>query len=100
MATRPEPEEHLLAFYRRVRPDGPGWGPIARLAGGPPPGPIRGLLVDWLAGCVLVYSTLFGMGSLLFGVYAQGAAWLAAAAVAIAIIYRDLSRRGWKTVTG
>jgi Na+/proline symporter len=98
MATAPEPEAHLLEFYRRVRPDGPGWGPIARLAGGPPPGAIGGLLVDWLAGCVLVYATLFGVGSLLFGRYSQGAAWLVAAAAAITVIYRDLSRRGWETI--
>jgi hypothetical protein len=100
MATPPEPEAHLVAFYTRVRPDGPGWNPIARLAGGAPPGRIGGLLVDWFAGCVLVYSTLFGLGSMLFGRYTQGAAWLIAAAAAIAIIYRDLSRRGWETITG
>jgi Na+/proline symporter len=99
MATPPEPEAHLVAFYRRVRPDGPGWTPIARVAGGPAPGPVGGLLIDWLAGCVLVYATLFGLGSLLFGMYLQGAAYIAAAAVAIAIIYRDLSRRGWRTIT-
>ena len=99
MMTAPEPEAHLVAFYRRVRPDGPGWGPIARVAGGPQPGPVRGLLLDWLAGGVLVYSTLFGLGAMLFGRYAQAAAWLTAAAVAVAIVYRDLSRRGWKTVT-
>ncbi len=98
MATRPEPEAHLLEFYRRVRPDGPGWGPIARIAGGPPPGRIGALLVDWLAGCVLVYATLFGVGSLLFARYAQGLAWLAAGAAAATIIYRDLSRRGWETI--
>jgi solute:Na+ symporter, SSS family len=98
-ATAPEPQGHLVSFYRRVRPDGPGWAPIARLAGGPAPGPIGGLLVDWAAGCVLVYSTLFGLGALLFGRYGQGTAWIAAAAVAAAIIYRDLSRRGWKTIT-
>ena len=98
-ATRPEPQDHLVAFYRRVRPDGPGWTPIARMAGGPAPGPVRGLLLDWLAGCVLVFATLFGLGSLLFGRYLQGAAWIAAAAIAIAIIYRDLSRRGWKSIT-
>jgi hypothetical protein len=98
LLTAPEPEAHLVAFYRRVRPDGPGWTPIARITGGPQPGPVGGLLVDWLAGGVLVYSTLFGLGALLFGRYMQAAAWLTAAAVAVAIIYRDLSRRGWKTI--
>ena len=99
MATRPEPEAHLLAFYRRTRPDGPGWGPIAAKAGGPPPAPIGGLLIDWIAGGVLVYATLFGFGAVILGRLAEGAAWLGTAAAAIAIIYRDLSRRGWKTIT-
>jgi SSS family solute:Na+ symporter len=99
MATRPEPEAHLVAFYRRVRPDGPGWGPIARVAGGPKPGPIGGLLVDWIAGCVLVYATLFGLGSLLFARYVEAVAWLMAAGTAGTVIYRDLSRRGWETIT-
>jgi SSS family solute:Na+ symporter len=99
MATRPEPEAHLVAFYRRVRPDGPGWGPIARVAGGPKPGPVGGLLVDWIAGCVLVYATLFGLGSLLFARYVEAVAWLMAAGTAGTVIYRDLSRRGWETIT-
>mgnify|MGYP006171071337 FL=1 len=99
MATKPEPDEHLVAFYRRTRPDGPGWAPVAARAGGPAPRPIGGLLVDWLAGGVLVYATLFGLGALLLGRAAHGAAWLAAAAAAGAIIYRDLSRRGWETIT-
>ncbi len=30
--TAPEPQETLLAFYRRTRPSAAGWGPIARLA--------------------------------------------------------------------
>ena len=98
MATAPEPEAHLVSFYKRVRPDGPGWGPIVRIAGGEP-APVGGLIIDWISGCVLVYSTLFGVGSLLFGRYVESAAWLAAAAIAVTIIYRDLSRRGWKTIT-
>ena len=30
--TPPEDEDVLVAFYRKVRPGGPGWAPIARLA--------------------------------------------------------------------
>ena len=60
--TAPEPEAHLVAFYRRVRPGGPGWGPIARRAGGPPPEAIGGLFLDWAAGWILIYAVLFGIG--------------------------------------
>lgn len=100
LLTAPEPEAHLVAFYRRVRPGGPGWTRIARLAGGPPPEPIGGLLVDWIAGWVLVYATLFGIGSLLLGPLSAAVASLAVAAGAVALIARDLSRRGWKSVAG
>ena len=32
MATRPEPEDTLLSFYRRVRPNAALWGPVAAKA--------------------------------------------------------------------
>jgi solute:Na+ symporter, SSS family len=96
--TPPEPAAHLIAFYRRVRPGGPGWQPIARLAGGPPPEPIAGLLVDWIAGIALIYAVLFGIGSLLLGAYANAIVCIAIAAAATALIARDLSRRGWKSI--
>src|SRR3989441_2051110 len=65
--TRPEPEGTLVAFYRRTRPSRTGWGPVAALAPD-----VRasadGLanLLDWAAGCVLIYGPLFGVGELLF----------------------------------
>jgi SSS family solute:Na+ symporter len=100
LLTAPEPEAHLVAFYRRVRPDGPGWTRIAALAGGPAPAPVGALLVDWLAGVVLVYATLFGLGSLLFGGLLATLAYFGAAAAALLVISRDLKRRGWQSVTG
>ena len=97
--TPPEPEETLLAFYRRVRPSAALWGGIAALATDVVPAR-DGLrnLVDWAAGCVLVYATLFGVGKILFGETALGLGLLAAAAAAGALIYRDLERRGWGSV--
>jgi Na+/proline symporter len=97
--TPPESDAHLVAFYRRTRPDGPGWKRIAALAGGPPPQPMGGLLIDWAAGVLLVYAVLFGVGSLLLGSLTIAAMYFAGAIAAAALIYLDLSRRGWKTVT-
>lgn len=97
--TPPEPDEHLVAFYRRVRPGGPGWVRIARLAGGPAPEPLGGLVVDWVAGCVLIYATLFGVGTLLLDSVAAALPYLVVSALAAGVIYRDLARRGWETVT-
>ena len=98
LVTRPEPDAHLVAFYRRVRPGGPGWSRIARAAGGPPPEPIAGLLLEWVAGTLLVYAALFGMGTLLLDSLAASLPWFAAAAAATGVIYWSLARRGWSTV--
>jgi SSS family solute:Na+ symporter len=99
LLTRPEPDDHLVAFYRRVHPGGPGWRRIATLAGGPSPEPLRGLFADWAAGCVLIYATLFGVGTLLLTSFSAALPYFAAAAVAAGFIYRDLAKRGWETVT-
>jgi SSS family solute:Na+ symporter len=99
LMTAPEPDDHLVAFYRRTRPDGPGWRDIAARAGGPAPGPLGGLLLDWIAGVVMIYAVLFGLGNVLLGSLGVALACFAAAAIAIAVIYIDLSRRGWSTIT-
>ena len=97
--TRPEPDDVLVAFYARTRPSAAGWGPIARLK--PEIQPARdGLsnLVDWIAGCVLIYGILFGTGKLLLHETAAGLGLLAAGLAGGAVIYWDLSRRGWNVV--
>jgi Na+/proline symporter len=97
--TRPEPQDVLVAFYARCRPSAAGWGPIARLR--PDIKPTRdGLanLLDWIAGCALIYGVLFGTGKLLLHESGVGFALLAMGLLGGAVIYWDLSRRGWSTV--
>jgi solute:Na+ symporter, SSS family len=97
--TPPEPEEQLVKFYRRVRPSGGLWKPIARLAPDVPQSKdLRYNFLDWIAGCALIYGTLFGAGKVILKSYAAGAAFLLVALAAGIYIFRDLSRRGWKTV--
>jgi Na+/proline symporter len=96
MLTPPEPREKLLAFYRRVRPAGPGWRPIAALA--PDIKPSESLaeqFVNWILGCILIYSTLFGIGKLIFKEWAAGLAYMAAAVVASILISRTMSTARW-----
>jgi solute:Na+ symporter, SSS family len=97
--TAPEPRDTLVAFYRRTRPSGVGWGPVAAQAPDVKPA-ADGLsnLLDWIAGCALIYGILFGVGKLLLGETLTGVFLLALAVVSGAVIYRDLSRRGWQTV--
>jgi hypothetical protein len=86
--TRPEPDEHLVAFYRRTQPDGPGWTRIAALAGEPAPGGLQSLFVDWIAGVVLVYSVLFGLGNALLGSPAAAVGCFIGTAAAAAVLWR------------
>ena len=66
--TPAEPMSHLIKFFRRVHPSGPGWEPIRlQLEEIPHCQGIGHLALNWLAGSVLLYSVLFGVGNLLFG---------------------------------
>src|SRR5262245_4487026 len=99
LLTAPESKETLLAFYRRVRPSAALWGPIAREATDVVPVHDAGYnLLDWFAGCVFIYLTLFGVGKIIFGQVGLGIGLLTVAAAAASTIYWDLNRRGWKTV--
>jgi len=97
--TKPEPPDVLIAFYRRTRPSRTGWGPVAAAAPEVRASADAGAnLVDWIAGCVLIYGALFGTGKLILQEYGLGAGLLGLAALAGWVIYRDLARRGWGTL--
>ena len=95
-ATAPEPDAKLESFYQRVRPGGPGWARVsARLGYGReqiPGGKLA--LVNWLAGIVAVYASLFGIGKIVFGEPVPGIIMLVIAAFAFAWIARALRPAG------
>lgn len=91
--TAPEDEKTLENFYRRVMPSGPGWKAVASrvvLSEIPAPMPVR--LRDWAAGCVLIYGSLFGVGSVILRNYLRGVGFLFAAALAAFVIAHDLKK--------
>jgi solute:Na+ symporter, SSS family len=97
--TKPEPDEILISFYRKVRPSAALWKPIAKKV--PDIVPQKdGMynLVDWLAGCVLIYMILFGIGHMLFGQMLLGSIFLVVAIAAGIFIYTDLAKRGWESL--
>jgi hypothetical protein len=99
--TPAESERKLLAFYRRVHPTVYGWKKIAALAPEIPPVRDAGSnALNWIAGCLMVYSSLFGIGKLVFGEWVIGLLLLCVAALAGWFIFWDLSRRGWQTLSG
>jgi SSS family transporter len=94
LLTPPEPDPVLDTFYRRVRPGGPGWRRIATRLGYPND-PIPGgalAWVNWVAGVVAVYSSLFGLGALLTGRPVAGVVYAVVAIAAFLLIQRNLRR--------
>jgi Na+/proline symporter len=101
LLTRPEADERLLQFYRRVQPTIHGWKRIAALA--PDIKSVRDLganAFDWVMGCTLVYCCLFGIGEIVLQAWLSGLLLLACGAAAGYFIYWSLSRRGWETLSG
>lgn len=89
LLTPPADASTLEAFVRKIRPQGPGWGPVragmgdsARLgteAKGD--GSLSAAALSWFLACVAVYAALFGVGYLIYGRFgmAVGVLGLAAA---------------------
>jgi Na+/proline symporter len=66
----------LIEFYRKVRPAGPGWEAIRLEAGiskdeaAQTGDSIPLALIGWVAGCAMIWSSLFTVGNFLYGRYA------------------------------
>ncbi len=92
----------LIAFYRRVRPFGPGWTVIREAAGisaaeaaaSARHENIPLALLGWLAGCVVVWSALFTVGSALYGRWAQTGLLVLTFAISGTLLLRVI-RRLW-----
>jgi len=99
--TRPESDETLIGFYKRVHPTVYGWKRIAEMVPEMPQvRDMAGNAFNWLMGVILVYGCLFGIGKIVFGQWGWGVFLLALSAVAGYLIFWDLSRRGWSTYSG
>jgi len=101
LLTPAEPMETLLAFYRQVRPEGPGWRRIAQSAGlssDHAEGRLSAQFANWILGCLLIYGSLFGIGKIIFKEWVAGAIYLSVAIAAALLISWNLSRVGWKSL--
>ena len=95
LLTPPEPENRLVDFYRKVRPDVRGWKPVAKLVSDIAPTRDLGRnLLSWFLGCAMVYLALFGIGKFVLGNHLYGLVLLAfSAAFALGLranIHRSL----------
>jgi solute:Na+ symporter, SSS family len=98
-ATPPEPISKLQSFYKLVQPASVGWKPIEQALGVRSRQSLLWATADWIAGCALIYFTLFGVGRLIFGPVFTGLVYLLVAVACGAFIFWDLNRRGWETLS-
>ena len=89
-------------LYRRVRPAGPGWEPVRRAAGiarteaTSDADNIPLALLGWVAGCITIWSSLFTVGTVLYGRWVQAAILLAIfIGSGLTLIY--VTRRLWRS---
>jgi solute:Na+ symporter, SSS family len=94
--TKPTEEKTLIEFYKKIHPGGVLWKKISEKL--PEVESDKGFLrmfMNWIFGVVLVYSILFGTGSLIFGDITSALIYAFAAIVSIIIIYKNLQHIGW-----
>jgi Na+/proline symporter len=88
----------LVAFYRKVRPFGPGWRRVREQAGmseveaGATRENIPLALVGWVAGCTMIWSALFTVGNFLYGRLGYALGLFAVFAVSGAVLLRVINR--------
>ena len=89
--TKPTDENRLKEFYRKIHPGGKLWGPISKhlpdIKGDS--GFIR-MFINWIAGVALVYSSLFGIGSLILDSTFQAIVYIIVATVSLFVISLNL----------
>jgi SSS family solute:Na+ symporter len=89
----PRTDERVLeAFYRLVRPAGPGWTRVRAAVGlGPSPDSLPQAMLGWVCGILFVYAALFGVGSFLAGNTPLALTWLVIFTVSGAGVMRVLA---------
>jgi Na+/proline symporter len=88
--TRPESDATLIAFYRRVRPPGPGWGRVRAMVPDAPPAPMGPSVVLWLLGTAAVFGATLGIGQMLIGSFGLGLGFTGVSAAILAWIVRRI----------
>ncbi len=91
--TKPTDAATLEAFYRRIRPAGPGWAAVRAATGlGPSPDSLSQALLGWVLGCTFVLAAMFGTGSMLYGKWPQASMWIVVFVVSGTSLARLLPR--------
>jgi len=94
--TKPEPQEHLEKFYKRVRPGG-NWGAIAKKHKG-----VHGLhvgrleVLGFISGVSCLFISLIGVGWLWMGRTTNGSIALVVAAALAIFMFKNIGKMDWE----
>jgi Na+/proline symporter len=95
----------LIEFYRKVRPAGRGWEPIRQEAGiskeeaAKSGDSIPLALIGWVAGCAMIWSSLFTVGNFLYGQYGRALFLLGIFAISAILLIRVVNKL-WTSKSG
>ncbi|MFH1525107.1 MAG: sodium:solute symporter family protein [Bacteroidota bacterium] len=91
--TKPTSSEVLNSFYKKIHPGGIGWKKFT--VAFPEITPDSGypkLFINWMAGIVLVYSSLYASGNFLFAEYNKGVVSLTLVIISSFILFTNINR--------
>ena len=95
--TKPTDEKTLIEFYKKVYPGGKLWKVISgKIPDAPTQQNFSSMFINWIAGVILVYSSLFAIGKIIFGNYSEAILYLGVIVISIIIITKNLSKEGWE----
>ena len=98
--TKPTSDEVLISFYKKIHPGGFLWRKVSsKLSDVESDTGFLKMFLNWIVGVILVYSILFGTGKLIFGEITEFLMYLTIAIVSVIIIYFNLSKIGWQTLS-
>lgn len=98
--TKPTSDEVLISFYKKIHPGGFLWKKISnKLSGVESDSGFFNMFINWFIGVILVYSILFGTGKLILGEITEFLMYLGIAIISVIIIYFNLSKIGWQTLS-
>lgn len=90
--TKPTDEKVLINFYKKVYPGGKLWKAISdKVPEAVTNQNFTAMLTSWIAGVVLVYSSLFGIGKIILGMYSDSLIYFTLIAISIFIIVKNIS---------
>jgi len=97
--TKPVNDDKLKEFYRKVYPGGILWKRISdQLPEIKTNTAFAGMFLSWFMGVVLVYSSLFAIGSFLFMNYTETIIYTLLAVISLFVIYKLLSKQDWSII--